>query len=109
MSLFTVTDSAKKQISTLCAKNQKPAVKLSVKGGGCAGFKYQWDFVTEDQIENDDEIIAVENGKFVIDGRGILFLSGTKIDYVDEVWGSHFQISNPTATSSCGCGESFAV
>jgi len=58
---------------------------------------------------NDDEIIEVENGKFVVGGEGLLFLTGTKVDYVEEVWGSSFQITNPTATSSCGCGESFAV
>ena len=109
MSLFTVTDNAKKQVSILCVKNNKSAVKLSVKGGGCAGFKYQWDFINDDQIKNDDEIIAVDNGKFVVGGEGLLFLSGTKVDYVEEVWGSSFQITNPTATSSCGCGESFAV
>ncbi len=108
MSLFTVTENAKKQISVLCNKQNK-SVRLSVKGGGCAGFKYQWDFIDETEIHNDDEVIEVENGKFVVDGKGLLFLSGTEVDYVEEVWGSSFQIKNPTATSSCGCGESFAV
>jgi iron-sulfur cluster insertion protein len=108
MSLFTVTENAKKQISVLCNKENK-SVRLSVKGGGCAGFKYQWDFIDEAEIHNDDEVIEVENGKFVVDGKGLLFLSGTEVDYVEEVWGSSFQIKNPTATSSCGCGESFAV
>tara|TARA_B100001057_G_scaffold499884_1_gene612321 strand:+ start:948 stop:1277 length:330 start_codon:yes stop_codon:yes gene_type:complete len=109
MSLFTVTENAKKQVSILCANNNKSAVKLSVKGGGCAGYKYQWDFINDDEINKGDEIIDVENGKFVVDGAGIFFLTGTTVDYVQEVWGSSFQITNPTATSSCGCGESFAV
>jgi len=109
MSLFEVTDNAKKQITYLCQKNNKAAVKLSVLGGGCAGFKYDWSFIDETEIQKDDEIIPVENGKFVVDGAGLLYLSGTSIDYVEEAFGSSFQINNPSASSSCGCGESFAV
>jgi|TARA_B100001094_G_scaffold48436_1_gene43813 iron-sulfur cluster insertion protein len=109
MSLFEVTDNAKKQITYLCEKNNKAAVKLSVLGGGCAGFKYDWSFIDESQIQKDDEIISVDSGKFVVDGAGILFLAGTSIDYVEEAFGSSFQINNPSATSSCGCGESFGV
>ncbi len=109
MSLFEVTDNAKKQITYLCLKNKKSAVKLSVKGGGCAGFKYDWSFIDENEIEKDDEIVSVDNGKFVIDGAGVLYLSGTVVDYVEEAFGSSFQINNPSATSSCGCGESFGV
>ena len=90
-------------------KNNKAAVKLSVLGGGCAGFKYDWSFIDEAEIQKDDEIIPVDNGKFVVDGAGLVFLAGTSIDYVEEAFGSSFQINNPSASSSCGCGESFAV
>ena len=109
MSLFEVTDNAKKQITYLCQKNNKSAVKLSVIGGGCAGFKYDWSFIDDNEINKDDEIISVDNGKFVVDGTGVVYLAGTSIDYVEEAFGSSFQINNPSAKSGCGCGESFGV
>ena len=107
--LINLTDNAKKQVELLCNKHDKDAVRLAVQGGGCAGFKYNWDFINEDEIGQDDEVISLDNGKFVIDGAGVLFVAGTTIDYVEEVFGSHFDIKNPSATSSCGCGESFGV
>ena len=83
-------------------------MRLNVKGGGCAGFQYKWGFAND--ISADDEVVDLENNtKFVVDKMSVMFVAGTTIDYVKEVWGSSFQIKNPNATSSCGCGESFAV
>lgn len=107
MSIVTITDSAKAHMNKILADQNKPFVKLSVKGGGCAGFQYQWDAV--DNVNADDEIIDLENGKFAIDGMGLLYVTGTIIDYKKEVFGSYMEIKNSNATSSCGCGESFGV
>ena len=107
MSIVTVTDSAKEHMEGVLAKEGKKYVKLSVKGGGCAGFTYQWDAV--DTVAEDDEIFELNNGKFAIDGAGLLYVAGTTIDFKKEVFGSYMNISNPNATSSCGCGESFGV
>ena len=74
------------------------------QGGGCAGFKYDWSL--EDSLNDDDEVIELQNGKFLIDGMSIMYLIGSTVDYKKEVFGSYFQISNPKSTSSCGCGES---
>ena len=60
-------------------------------------------------VEDDDELFELKNGNFAIDGAGLLYVAGTTIDFKKEVFGSYMQISNPNATSSCGCGESFAV
>ena len=109
MSLVNVTESAKEQMRKLCKDNNFDAVHLSVKGGGCSGFKYEWGFVTESEINKGDEVIDLGEGKFVIDGISVIYVAGTEVDYVREVFGSHFNIKNPTATASCGCGESFAV
>ena len=79
---------------------------LSIKGGGCAGFSYDWGFMDQADITDSDELIEVEGGKLVIDHSSVMFLLGTELDYVDEVWGAHFDIKNPNAKSSCGCGES---
>ena len=109
MSLFTLTDNAKEQISHLCQEHDTHAVRLSVKGGGCAGFQYEWGFANKDQIEKTDEVTAVDKGNFVVDSMSVMYVAGTEIDYVREAFGSQFVIRNPNATSSCGCGESFSV
>ena len=109
MSMIEITDSAQQQIIDLCVEHKTDAVKLQVKGGGCSGFQYEWGFVNNNEIAKDDEVMDFGEGKFVVDGMSVFYIAGTQIDYVREVFGSHFQIINPTAKSSCGCGESFAV
>lgn len=108
--LISITDSAKQQLKILCEKNGKWGVKLAVKGGGCAGFTYDWRFLdNESQLEQLDEVIDLDSNKFVIDGVSVLYVSGTQLDYKTEIFGSNFVFSNPNATSKCGCGTSFAV
>ena len=107
MSIVNVTDSAKEHMEGVLAKEGKKYVKLSVKGGGCAGFTYEWNAV--DEVKDDDELIELSNGNFSIDGVGLMYVMGTTIDFKKEVFGSYMSIQNPNATSSCGCGESFGV
>ena len=111
MEWFELTESAKQQMSNLLAKNPgRYAVSLAVLGGGCAGFKYDWDFVdTAEQVNKDDVMIEWANGRFVVDSMSMLYVAGTKIDWREEVFGSQFEISNPNATGGCGCGESFSA
>ena len=111
MQWFKITESAKSQIENLLSKNpEKYAVSLSVLGGGCAGFKYDWGFVDKkDDIHKDDHLEDWGTGKFVVDSQSMLYVAGTQIDCKEEVFGSQFEISNPNATSGCGCGESFGV
>ena len=86
------------------------AVSLSVLGGGCAGFKYDWGFVkNKEDVGKDDEIVDWGTGRFVVDESSMLYVAGTKIDWIEETFGSQFEIVNPNSTSSCGCGESFGV
>tara|TARA_B100000925_G_scaffold113645_1_gene84158 strand:+ start:211 stop:543 length:333 start_codon:yes stop_codon:yes gene_type:complete len=99
-----LTDSAKEQMETMLNDHKKNAVRLALKGGGCAGFKYDW--TLEDSAEAGDEIIDLPNGKFAIDSMSIMYLIGSTVDYKKEVFGSYFDIKNPASTSSCGCGES---
>jgi len=102
--VVNLTDSAIKHMEGLIEKTGKPIVRLQMKGGGCAGFSYDWHM--SDSKELDDEIVKLPNGEFAIDGSSLLYLIGTEIDYVEEVFGSYLQIKNPNSTSSCGCGES---
>jgi len=106
MTVVTLTDSAKDQINQLCGDNNEWGVSLNIKGGGCAGFEYEWGFAKEDSIEKNDEVIDTGNGKFVVSSYSIMFLLGSVIDYKKDIMGSMFDIQNPNAVSSCGCGVS---
>ena len=78
-------------------------MRISIKGGGCSGFKY--DFSFEDKKENDDIVF----NNILIDENSANLLKGSQVDYITEIIGSSFKITNPQSKSSCGCGESFSV
>ena len=111
MQLIEITDSAKKQMSLLLVKNPtKWAVSLKIQGGGCAGFKYDWGFYDKkEDVQSDDHLIEWSDGRFVVDAVSVMYLIGTCINWKEEVFGSQFEITNPSAKSGCGCGESFGV
>ncbi|MAI17783.1 MAG: iron-sulfur cluster assembly accessory protein [Marinovum sp.] len=93
--MVTVTDSAREYLKQV----GQPNVWLSVKGGGCSGFQYEWNVT--------DKEPTVAN--LAIDPIAEMFILGCTIDYVTELGGSYLKVINPNATASCGCGESFAV
>ncbi len=98
------TDSAIKQISKIVLeKGSNSYFRISVKGGGCSGFKYNFTF--DNQIKDNDNIF----NKTLIDDSSLKLISGSIIDYKKEMIGSSFVIKNPNAESSCGCGLSFSV
>ena len=111
MKLFEITETAKKQMEKLLAKNpDRYAVSLIVNGGGCAGFKYEWKFVdSKEDLGKEDYVEEWLGGRFVVDELSLLYVSGTKIDWKEELFGSQFEVINPNSTSSCGCGESFGI
>ena len=108
MNICTLTEAAKTQINTICKENNAIAVALNMKGGGCAGFEYDWSTISDAQeIEEGDEIIATPGGNnFIIGSHSIMFMIGTVVDYKKDIMGSMFDITNPNAQSSCGCGVS---
>ena len=106
MPILTLTSTAQQKIADLCNSNSRYAVRLGIRGGGCAGFSYDWGFADENEIESGDEIIEVQGGRLVVDSHSVMYLFGTEIDYVNEVFGSQFEIHNPNTKSACGCGES---
>lgn len=107
MDVCTLTESAKQQINFLCKENGVYGISLNLKGGGCAGFEYDWNTVaTEADINKNDAIVDAGNGKFVIGNSSVMFLIGTEVDYIRSLTGSNFEIRNPNAKSSCGCGVS---
>ena len=108
MSICTLTPAAKKQIDIICEENEVYAVTLNMKGGGCAGFEYGWGTYKEpSELLEDDEVFKTDkNSTFVIGNASLMFLFGTVIDYKKDIMGSMFEIINPNAKSSCGCGVS---
>lgn len=86
---------------------EKVRLRVGVKGGGCSGFSYVLD-LTESQKDH-DEVFEQHGIKIICDPKSLLYLSGTTIDFKDEIMGRGFQFSNPNATTSCGCGSSFSV
>ena len=108
MSVCKLTPAAEKQIDNLCEENQVYGISLNLKGGGCAGFEYDWGMITaESDIAKDAEVIKTANGSaFVIEEYSLMFLIGTEVDYVKSLVGSNFEIKNPNAQSACGCGVS---
>lgn len=108
MKVCTLTESAKKQIDRLCEENNAWGISLNLKGGGCAGFEYDWGTVAgPEDTEIGDAVINTDGaGHLVIGVHSIMFLIGTEVDYVRSLVGSNFEIRNPNAQSSCGCGVS---
>lgn len=105
----TLSDSAARRIAVILAgEADKRALRVSVEGGGCSGFSYKYDLV-EDQSEPDDVVIEKAGAKVLIDSMSLQFMGGSEIDFVDDLMGQSFQIRNPNATSSCGCGTSFSI
>ena len=107
MNLINLTDSAKNHLKKLAQDNNKKYVRLEVKGGGCAGFRYDWSF--DNIIQDTDEYIIFDGFTLLLDSASILYLTGMTIEYKKEIFGSFLELKNPNATSSCGCGESFGV
>lgn len=108
MTDITVSDSAARRIAKiLSTQPDKTALRVSVEGGGCSGFSYKYDLV-DDQAE-DDIVIEKLGAKVLIDAISVPYMDGSEIDFVDDLMGQSFQIRNPNATASCGCGTSFAI
>ena len=107
MTICTLTDAAKKQIDTICKEHDCFAVTLNIKGGGCAGFEYEWGTIgSPSEIDKNDIHIQTDEANFVVGSHSVMFLIGTIIDYKKDIIGSMFEIKNPNAQSACGCGVS---
>jgi iron-sulfur cluster assembly protein len=107
--MFSVTTKAVDEIRKLLAEENIPDAVLRVRvvPGGCSGFSYEMGF--DDEIEKSDEIIESDGVKVAIDELSSPYLQGGVLDYKDGLNGTGFSISNPNATGSCGCGQSFTA
>ena len=105
---ITLSEAAAKRIAQIVAADAgKHALRVSVEGGGCSGFSYKFDRA-EDPAD-DDIVIARGDAKVLIDSMSVIYMAGSEIDFVDNLLGQSFQIKNPNAVASCGCGTSFSI
>jgi iron-sulfur cluster assembly accessory protein len=103
-----LTDSAARRISEILGHEPSGTMlRVSVEGGGCSGFQYKFDM---EQAQAEDDIVLREGAAVVlIDPVSLGFLAGSQIDYVDDLIGASFKITNPNVSASCGCGTSFSL
>ncbi len=110
MKIFTLTTKAKLQLDKLMMEEQCTEdhfLRVSVKGGGCSGLTYDLDF--DDTIVDFDDVSEDQGLKLVIDKRSLLYLLGTELDFTEGLNGKGFLFTNPNASRTCGCGESFGI
>lgn len=103
----TVTDRTFARLAEIAETDGKKALRVAVLGGGCSGFSYE--FALEDVAADGDLVIEGEGQTVLIDPESLPFLSGSVIDFKDELIGARFAVDNPNATSTCGCGTSFSL
>lgn len=103
-----MTDAAAKRINKIVSGEPgKIGLRVTVEGGGCSGFSYKMDLA---ETKNGDDIVIEKDGATVlIDDLSAVYMGGSVIDFVDDLIGQSFQIRNPNAVASCGCGTSFSI
>jgi len=107
---ITITDRARDYLLSQMNKSNKMNVLLQAKGGGCAGFKYDWSYPENNEISDNDTYISLDGNRYlIIDSFSAFKLFGMSIDYVEKLSGSSLELINPNAKSICGCGESFSA
>jgi iron-sulfur cluster insertion protein len=105
---ITLTTSAAKRVAWIASRQDKPAIlRLAVDGGGCAGFTYKFELAPK--AEADDEVAETEGVRLVVDPLSLELVKGSAVDFVEDLGGAAFKVTNPNAQSGCGCGSSFSV
>jgi iron-sulfur cluster insertion protein len=105
--MITITESAQEKIKEiLIDETPESRLRMFIQGGGCSGFSYGF---TIDEVKNEDDFEITSGGTSVlIDSMSAQYVTGAEIDYIDDLQGSRFNIKNPKAESTCGCGSSFS-
>src|SRR3954470_22488255 len=102
-----LTESAAKRVAWIAQRQSKPAIlRLAVDGGGCAGFTYKFELAEQ---ADDDAVAETDGVKLVVDPMSLELVKGSAVDFVEDLGGAAFKVTNPNAQSGCGCGSSFSV
>jgi iron-sulfur cluster assembly accessory protein len=103
-----LTESAARRVAWIAERQHKPAIlRLAVDGGGCAGFTYKFELAPAPDA--DDEVAETDGVKLVVDPMSLDLVKGSAVDFVEDLNGAAFKVTNPNAQSGCGCGSSFSV
>jgi iron-sulfur cluster assembly accessory protein len=103
-----LTQNAAKRVAWIAERQSKPAIlRLAVNGGGCAGFTYKFEMA--DSQDADDTVVETNGVKLVVDPVSLELVRGSAVDFVEDLGGASFRVTNPNAQSGCGCGSSFSV
>jgi iron-sulfur cluster insertion protein len=103
-----LTENAAKRVAWIAARQSKPAIlRLAVDGGGCAGFTYKFELA--DRAQDDDAVAETNGVRLVVDPLSLELVKGSAVDFVEDLAGTAFRVTNPKAQSGCGCGSSFSV
>jgi iron-sulfur cluster assembly protein len=107
--LIQITEKAARKLESLLEQKGKPdgALRLAVVGGGCSGLQYVMDLV--DGPKERDILVPISKVRLVVDPKSALFVSGSVLDYSEDLQKGGFRVTNPNAVAHCSCGESFAV
>jgi iron-sulfur cluster assembly accessory protein len=104
----TLTENAAKRVAWIAARQGKPAIlRLGVDGGGCAGFSYRFELA--DAPAEDDTVAETDGVRLVVDPVSLDLVEGSAVDFVEDLGGAAFKVTNPNAASGCGCGSSFSI
>ena len=105
---ISLTENAARRVAAIAARKRKPAIlRLAVDGGGCAGFTYSFDLA--DAALEEDAVAEMDGVKLVVDPASLELVRGSAVDFVEDLGGAAFRVTNPNAQSGCGCGSSFSV
>ena len=106
--MIKVTEDAMNHLTGISKANDNKVPVLGLRGGGCAGFSYEWKLIEETELDTKaDHVILMDNGhKMAVDSSSIMFLFGTTLVLKQDLMGTMLEVVNPSASSSCGCGES---
>lgn len=109
LKIITVTDAAAARIRDIVAKSDEPALglRVGVKKGGCAGMEYTFEIAR--QVNPGDELVIDKGSTVIVDGKAVMFLIGTELDFRSDKLASSFVFNNPNQVSACGCGESVSI
>jgi iron-sulfur cluster assembly accessory protein len=103
-----LTENAARRVAWIAERQAKPAIlRLAVDGGGCAGFTYKFELAEAAQA--DDSVAETDGVKLVVDPVSLDLVRGAAVDFVEDLGGAAFKVTNPNAQSGCGCGSSFSV
>src|SRR4051812_46813155 len=108
VSEISLTENAARRVAWIAERQAKPAIlRLAVDGGGCAGFTYKFELA--DGPEDDDTVTETDGVRLVVDSMSLELVKGSAVDFVEDLGGAAFKVTNPKAQSGCGCGSSFSV